>query len=289
MLAEVRALGFAHAELGHATRLSLLDGIQRAVTAKEIQIVSVHNFCPLPLGLNGPAPDFYMPSSTRATERAAMIRHTLRTFDCATGLGAKIVVMHLGRIKMRRYTRWLLDKFAAGKQATPRFERKRTKALLKRTAKRQKYFDNVCTVLEQLLPRAQDSGLKLAIETRMSLEDIPTEDEVEELFQRFGTGTLGYWLDTAHAQVKENLGLLRLEEVLERFKGRTLGMHIQDFAPPFYDHLPPGAGHFEFQRLTPFVTDDMILAWEIHGDWDQTKMADGLRHAHSVLRPAVTA
>ena len=36
MLAEVRALGFEYAELGHGTRLSLVDGIRAAVAAGEM-------------------------------------------------------------------------------------------------------------------------------------------------------------------------------------------------------------------------------------------------------------
>jgi hypothetical protein len=63
MLNEVRELGFEYAELGHGTRLSLLDGVQQAVAAGEIKISSLHNFCPLPLGAMGPSPDYYLPSS----------------------------------------------------------------------------------------------------------------------------------------------------------------------------------------------------------------------------------
>ena len=55
MLNEVRELGFEYAELGHGTRLSLLDGALAAVAAGEIKISSLHNFCPLPLGVMGSA------------------------------------------------------------------------------------------------------------------------------------------------------------------------------------------------------------------------------------------
>ena len=65
MLNEVRALGFEYAELSHGTRLTLLEGAQQAVAAGEIKICSVHNFCPLPLGVMHAAPDYYLPSSDR--------------------------------------------------------------------------------------------------------------------------------------------------------------------------------------------------------------------------------
>ena len=44
-------------------------------------------------------------------------------------------------------------------------------------------------------------------------------------------------------------------------------MHLQDFEPPAEDHLPPGFGAFDFARLAPFVTEEMVLAWEIHPQW----------------------
>jgi sugar phosphate isomerase/epimerase len=287
MLAEIRALGFEFVELGHATRLSLLDGIQRAVAAKEIKIASVHNFCPLPLGVNGPAPDYYLPSSPRDRERESAIRHTLRTLDCAVAVGAKVMVLHLGTIPLRDYTGKLLKKLVDGKAGTPRYERIKIKALTKRAKRRPKYFDNVCRVLDVVVPRAKDLGIKMGLETRMTIGDIPDEDDVEELMRRYGADVLGYWLDNAHAQFKENLGLLRIESVLERFRGRTLGMHLQDFAPPVRDHLPPGAGSFDFARLTPFITDGMILSWEIHGPYEAQQIIEGTRQAHAVLRPPV--
>jgi sugar phosphate isomerase/epimerase len=290
MLAEIRALGFTHAELGHATRLSLLDGIQRAVAAKEIQISSVHNFCPLPIGVNGPAPDYYQPSSRRDRERELAVRHTLRTLDCAASLGGQAVVLHLGQVPMRDYTGKLLRKTLAGKGGTPRYEKLRLKALVKRADRRQKYFDNVCAVLDLIVPRAKEFNLKLGFETRMGLHEIPDEDEAAELIRRYGTDVVGYWLDNAHAEFKEYLGLLRTETVLDRFRGRTIGMHLQDFKPPFYDHLPPGAGTYAFQRLTPFVTNGMIVVWEIHGDqWDPHQIAAETRRVHQLLRPPATA
>ena len=59
MLREIRGLGFDCAELSHGTRISLLPGILDAVDAGEIRISSLHNFCPLPMGINHAAPNLY--------------------------------------------------------------------------------------------------------------------------------------------------------------------------------------------------------------------------------------
>jgi sugar phosphate isomerase/epimerase len=287
MLAEVRALGFEYAELGHATRLSLVDGIRAAVAAGEIKISSLHNFCPLPVGLSGPAPDYYRPSSQRETERQLAVRHTLRTIEFAASLGAKFVVLHLGSVDMREYTDKLMQLFAEGRAGTPKFDSLRVKAVTVRAQKRQRNFDQLFRSLDELVPHALSAGVRLGVETRFAIEEIPSEGEIAEIIARYGTEALAYWHDVGHAQVKENFGLTNHESLLERYRKHTAGMHLQDFAPPAFDHQPPGAGTFDFTRLAPYVTDEMVLAWEIHPNWSAGQIGDACRRAHELLRPAV--
>jgi sugar phosphate isomerase/epimerase len=284
MLHEIRELGFEYAELGHGTRLSLVDGIQQAVAAGEIKISSLHNFCPLPVGVMGPAPDYYLPSTKDDRERACAVRHTLRTIDCAASLGARAVVLHLGLVAMRNYTMRLLELIEDGQQATPKFERLRNKALVIRAKKRQKFLDQVYRTLDEIVPRVKEMKVKLGIETRFGIEEIPDADEADEIITRYGADVINYWHDVGHAQVKENLGLLTHETLLERFRGRTAGFHLQDIAPPAHDHLPPGLGTFDFARLAPFTTDDMVFAWEIHHHWTAEKIKDGVHRVHELLR-----
>ena len=287
MLNEVRELGFEYAELGHGIRLSLVDGIQRAVAAGEIKISSVHNFCPLPLQLLSAAPDYYLLSARREREREQALKHTLRTLDCAAAVGAKAVVLHMGMVSMRNYTERLLDLCSQGEVQTPRFQRLRDKALKVRDRKRPKDLEQLFRTLEEVVPRAREMGLKLGMETRLGIEDIPMEDEVDQLLAQFGSDTLAYWHDVGHAQLKENMGLAKQETILERFRGRTAGMHLQDFAPPACDHLPPGYGTFDFARLAGFATDHMILTWEIHHEWTAAQIADKFRPAHASITRSV--
>jgi sugar phosphate isomerase/epimerase len=282
MLLEIRELGFAYAELGHGTRLSLVDGIQRAVSAGEIKISSLHNFCPLPVGVMGPAPDYYLPSARDERERQCAVRHTLRTIDCAASLGARAVVLHLGLVVMRNYTMRLLELVEAGRRETPKFERLRQKALAVRAKKRQTFLDQVHRTLEDVVPRAQEMNITLGIETRFGIEEIPDADEAEAILQRYG-GVVQYWHDVGHAQVKEALGLQTHETWLERFRGRTAGFHLQDVAPPAEDHLPPGMGAFDFGRLAPFAAAEMVWAWEIHPRWTAEQIRDGVARVREQL------
>jgi sugar phosphate isomerase/epimerase len=77
------------------------------------------------------------------------------------------------------------------------------------------------------------------------------------------------------------------ESILERFRGRTAGMHLQDFSPPAEDHQPPGFGMFDFGRLAPFVTEEMVLAWEIHPEWKPEEIVKGMKQVHELLRKPV--
>jgi sugar phosphate isomerase/epimerase len=287
LLAEVRALGFEYAELGHGTPLSMVDGIRAAVAAGEIKISSLHNFCPLPVGVTGPSPDRYRPSSLRESERQLAVRHTLRTIEFAASLGARMVVLHLGEIEMRDYTEKLMKLFANGKAKTPKFERVRLKAVMARANNRPKYFDQVLRSLDEIVPHARRAGVRLGLETRFCLEEIPSEYEVTELINRYGTDAVSYWHDVGHAQVKENFGITSHESLLERYRGRTAGMHLQDFSPPAFDHQPPGLGTFDFSRLTRYLTEDMILTWELHHNWSGEQVAAACRRAEGILRSPV--
>src|SRR5438067_2452859 len=103
MLREIRELGFEYAELSHGIRISLLPGILEAVGMGEIKISTLHNFCPLPIGINYAAPNIFKFTSPDTRERENAFRHTMKTIETAERLGAKLVVLHLGAVEMKEY------------------------------------------------------------------------------------------------------------------------------------------------------------------------------------------
>ena len=100
MLREIRELGFEKVELSHGTRISLMPGILEAVDAGEMKISSLHNFCPLPMGVNYAAPNLYQFTAERDRERELALRYTLKTLEFASRVGAPLVVLHLGSVEM---------------------------------------------------------------------------------------------------------------------------------------------------------------------------------------------
>src|SRR5213075_1935302 len=135
MLREIRDLGFEYAELSHGTRISLLPGILEAVDAGEIKISSVHNFCPLPMGVNNSAPNLYQFSSERPREREMAQRYTLKTLEFAVRVKAPLVVLHLGSIEMKNFTDKLLEMLERGEKETPKYEKLCAELEEKRQAK----------------------------------------------------------------------------------------------------------------------------------------------------------
>ena len=118
MLREIRSLGFEYAELSHGIRISLLPGIMAAVEAGEIKISSLHNFCPLPMGVNHAAPNLYRFSSSDRRERENAWRHSVKTIETAARVKAPAVVLHMGSHRHEGIHRTLAGN--AGKRAKKR-------------------------------------------------------------------------------------------------------------------------------------------------------------------------
>src|SRR5260370_2211821 len=96
MLREIRDLGFDHAELSHGIRISLMPGILDAVDAGEMKISTLHNFCPLPVGVTHSSPNLYEFSAERPRDGELAIRHTLKTFAHAERVKAAAAALPPG-------------------------------------------------------------------------------------------------------------------------------------------------------------------------------------------------
>jgi sugar phosphate isomerase/epimerase len=263
MLREIRDLGFDHAELSHGIRLSLLPGILEAVGAGEIKISSVHNFCPLPVGIEKPAPNLYEFSSDRERDRQLAVKHTLNTLDFAVKVGAPLVVLHFGSMDLKDYTGKLTELLSRGEKGTPKFQKVVTEASAAREAKKKKYYDRSRDTLRELYGEAKSRGLKFGIEIREAVEELPVESDFKSLLEEFPAPTVYYWHDVGHAQIKSDLGFIDHATFLAERAGRLAGFHIHDVKFPARDHFPPGGGDIDFAALKPFVKPEHIKVFEL--------------------------
>ncbi|HTD66817.1 MAG TPA: TIM barrel protein [Candidatus Limnocylindria bacterium] len=282
MLEEIRALGFESAELSHGIRISLLPGILDAVEAGVVKISSVHNFCPLPMGIDRAAPNVFQFSADNPRERENAFRHTVKTIETAARLKAPIVVLHMGSVDMKDYTEKLVDLLADGKRDTPKFQKLCEEASRKREDKKERYTNAAYEMLGRLIPVAEKHGVLLGIENREGLEEIPFESDLDLFFREFTSPIVRYWHDTGHAQIKENLGFIGHAMHLESFTERLAGFHIHDVEYPGRDHQEPGTGCVNFNALRPFVRPEHIKVFEFSPNLDTPQVMSGVAHIKSI-------
>jgi sugar phosphate isomerase/epimerase len=282
MLREIRELGFDYAELSHGIRISLLPGILDAVSAGEIKISTLHNFCPLPMGVTKAAPNLYQFSSPDPRERENAFKHSMKTLETAVRVGARAVVLHMGSVEMKDYTDKLIDLIADGKKETPKFEKLCAEAHEKRESKKQPFVERSQEMLRRLATEAESRGLKLGIENREALEEIPFDADFSAWLRDFPSDAVGYWHDTGHAQIKENLGFIHHRLHLETHAPRLIGFHIHDVEFPGRDHRSPGSGMIDFASLKPFVKPEHIKVFEFSPSLTVEQAQCGIAHIKSI-------
>jgi sugar phosphate isomerase/epimerase len=282
MLCEIRELGFEYAELSHGTRISLLPGILEAVDAGEIKISSLHNFCPLPMGVNNSAPNLYQFSSDRPRERELAERYTLKTLDLAGRVKAPLVVLHLGSVEMRNYTDKLLELVARGEKETPKYEKLCAELDEKREARKGPFLERMKELLKKLLVEAESRGVMLGAENRQAVEELPFESDFQFIFREIASPNLAYWHDTGHAQIKENLGFIFHQMHLESLRDRVYGFHIHDVQFPGRDHCAPGSGMVDFAALKAWVKPHHIKVFEFSPSLTVEQVKSGVEHVQKL-------
>jgi len=278
LLREIRELGFEYAELSHGTRISLAPGIMEAVQAGDIKISSLHNFCPLPMGVNFAAPNLYQFSDERPRERELAERYTVKTIEFAARLQAPLVVLHCGSIEMKPYTDKLLEMVGRGERESDKYRKLCEEMEGKRESRKEKPFQRVLECLKKILPEAVSRGVQLGVENRQSLEELPIESDYKFLFRQIDSPNLGYWHDTGHAQIKENLGFLQHAMHLESLRDRLLGVHIHDVQPPGRDHCAPGTGMVDFAAQKPFIKPEHVKVFEFSPSLSAEQAKAGVEH-----------
>jgi sugar phosphate isomerase/epimerase len=282
MLREIRELGFNHAELSHGIRISLMPGILEAVDAGEMKISTLHNFCPLPVGVTHSSPNLYQFSAERDRDRELAVRHTLKTFEFAARVKAPIVVLHLGSMDLKDYTGKLAEMLERGEKDSLKFQKFVAEASAKREAAKVKYFVRTKETLRQLLPEAEKRGLKLGCENREAVEELPLENDFRMFFHEFKSPNVVYWHDTGHAQIKENLGFIKHAAHLASLADRLAGFHIHDVQFPALDHCAPGAGMIDFAALKPFVKPGHIKVFEFSNKVPVEAAKAGIAHVKKI-------
>jgi len=242
----------------------------------------LHNFCPLPMGVNYAAPNLYQFSAERPRERELALRYTVKTIEFAARIKAPAVVLHTGSIEMKNYTDKLLDLVGRGQKETPKYAKLCAEVDEKREAKKGPYVERMNELLKKLLPTAESLGIKLGVENRQMLEELPFESDYQFLFRELASPSLGYWHDTGHGQIKENLGFIGHTMHVESLRDHVLGFHIHDVQFPGRDHCAPGSGMVDFAALKPLVQPEHIKVFEFSPSLTVEEVRSGVAHIQQI-------
>jgi sugar phosphate isomerase/epimerase len=122
----------------------------------------------------------------------------------------------------------------------------------------------------------------LGCENRQALEELPLEGDFEEFLREFDSPAVGYWHDTGHAQIKEQLGIIEHARFLQTLAPRLAGFHIHDVLFPIRDHAAPGTGIINFAVLKPFVQPQHIKVFELGPSVPAEAVRAGVAHIKSL-------
>lgn len=280
MIKEIAAVGFDKVELNFTLTSKDVRDIIYMRDKEEVEVTSVHNFCPIPDGVtrSKASPDLYSLSSLDEKERRMAVGQTIKTIHTAARLGATCVILHLGRVEISDRTRDL------GKALSDKASYELLKKLMKeeRSATAGKHLKMTSRSIEELIVQAQEKDIVLGLENRYYYREIPLPDEMEALLDKFKSAHVGYWHDIGHAQLFENLGLFNhKKDYLDRLSGRMVGMHLHDIKG-MDDHRPPLEGEFDFSVIKPFLRKGMLMVIEAHHPATAEQIRRGADHLTSL-------
>ncbi|MBN1254378.1 MAG: sugar phosphate isomerase/epimerase [Deltaproteobacteria bacterium] len=276
LLGPILDLGFAAVELEYRITEQIYQEILPRIRANEIQVLSIHNYFPVPAILppERASGDCFSLSSLDSEERAKGVFYTSRTIEHAHDLGARAVVLHLGRVETdlpRNGLQQLYREGAWNKEDVELLQREREA----RAQKRGPHLDALLFSLDRILKRAEQLGVILGIENRYYFQEMPDKEEIGIILDQFRGAPIGYWHDTGHAAVFETLGILKHEELLQRYAPHLVGTHLHD-ALKLDDHNPPGKGEISFEMIKKYIPEGAIKIMEIHPQAQGQEVLDGL-------------
>lgn len=277
LLQAMERLPVAGLELDYRITAAMFQQIRTALRTSELRVVSIHNFFPVPpivprRSANG---DLFLLSHPDKEERLRAVQWTERTLECADDLETGIVILHCGRIDMNPELEVLYQYLDQGNIAGDEAQAFIHRKLAERQRVRAPYLDALLLSLDRLLNAAGKRAIRLALENRNLYHELPGPEEFDVIFREFDGGPLGYWHDTGHAQVSQELTLTGQETLLKQYGERLLGMHLHD-ARGHRDHLVPGTGAVDFALIQSSLPADRPCVLELQPGSSEQEVLEGI-------------
>jgi len=256
--------GFREIELEYRITGDTFKGIKQFLKAsKDVKIVSVHNFFPIPEIHETGGADIFHFSAEETEERSLAVKYAIKTIQIASDLGARAVVLHLGRVHMDTLSLELFSLYDAGMTSSGEYISKLDEIRMLRDRKKGKTLDMMLLSMDEIQNAAEKYDVNIGIENRYFFEESPSFEEMGAIFDKFGGERIGYWHDAGHAQVQENLGFVRVKDLLSAYGKFLVGFHLHD-VKGHSDHHVPGIGEVDFELLKKYIKKDTVKILEIH-------------------------
>lgn len=266
LLEETGKAGFKSLELNVEVPEKWFPEIIASVEKGEIQISSLHNFCPklenLPPGKN--IYNAYMLTAANEEERQAAVEYTLKTIEWASRVGAKAVVIHAGDIDTNPSGREVF-KYADQFGVKGKLLGKYISSLMEdRKGKAGRPLESLMRSFDDILKAADAANIVIGLENRVYLHEIPNIEESLMILDNFKGGPIGHWHDTGHAEIFVRMGVVESHKnYMEALGGRIVGLHLHD-VKKVSDHYAPGRSDLDFAMIAPYIPKNALRVIEAH-------------------------
>jgi len=285
IISEIESAGFSKIELNFTISPDLLKDLTRIIFTKDIQITSVHNYCPIPKEMkNSISPDYFSISSLCEDERRKAVEYTKRTIDTASRLSARAVVLHCGRVETEyEYTKELIKLFNEGRIYSDEYKELIFRMTEERKHKSRPHLEAAIKSIKELTKYTKDNEVIIGIETRYYYREIPQFEEFEKIFDAILDSNLLYWHDVGHAQCAEDLGITHHIAFLKKYSYRMAGIHLHD-TDGTCDHKLPGEGNINFKILKPYLNHKTIKVLEPHPPVDVERLRKSVDYLNKIFK-----
>lgn len=266
VIKEIQETGISCVELNFFLDSGMAEEILAYCRTCGLSIVSLHNYCPVPKGLERlkTLPDHFSLAALDEAERLLAVTHTRNTLLTARRCGASCVILHCGRAEIKDWTRHLIRLAQEGKKETKEYRESFRAFVEERKTKSRAHLAGLINSLKTLSDMAAELHLRLGIENRFYYREIPFLDEFGELFDALKNRPVGLWLDVGHNFILEQLGFLPKGKLLKDYGDRLIGIHLHN-VNNLVDHQAAMTGQVNFNDFKPYVRPETIKVMEFHG------------------------
>jgi sugar phosphate isomerase/epimerase len=284
LLQALERLPISGIELEYRISKATFQQMRKPLKQSRLRVVSVHNFFPKPEVQPGarPSGDFFLLSSLDRDERNRAVRWTRKTIERAARLGAQAVVLHCGRVEMKRELDVLYGFFESNQIHSIEAQTFLRKKIKERDLHKEKFLESLLFSLESLCRDAEKHGILLGLENRYHYDELPTLIDFERIFTKLDGAPLGYWHDTGHAHVNERLTIIPPESLLSNYAEKLIGIHLHD-AVDLEDHLAPGSGEIDFKNLKSYLKADTLKVIELKSRIPESDVTRGIPFIRETL------